>query len=373
MLSIWEKLSFTNYDYVIIGSGIVGLNIAICLKNKYPNSSVIILERGLLPTGASTKNAGFACMGSVTELLDDIQKNGIDAMVQLFELRMKGLERTISMLGEKSIGYIQNGSYELLENTNKWALDKVDYLNQALRASTKNKDAFTINKNIINENKFNNEKLFGAIQNNLEGELNTGMLIKSLMHKAQSLHVQIMTGATLISYTETTNCVELNINDNLKIIASQLIFATNAFTTNFLPTLDIEAGRGQVLITKPIANMPFKGIYHMDSGYYYFREFNNCVLLGGGRNLDFKTENTTDLGENTMILENLKTILKQIILPNTPHEMDYNWSGIMAFGQTKKPIVQQHSEKIYLCVRMGGMGVALGSEVANQLVEEIMQ
>jgi gamma-glutamylputrescine oxidase len=166
--------------------------------------------------------------------------------------------------------------------------------------------------------------------------------------------------------------VELNLNNTLKMSTNKLIFATNAFTKSLLPDLDIEPGRGQVLITKPIANLPFKGIYHMGSGYYYFRAFNNCVLFGGGRNLDFQTENTTALGENEMILQNLKNILQETILPNTPHQIDYNWSGIMAFGQTKKPIVQQHSANIYLCVRMGGMGVAIGSEVAYQLVEEVI-
>ena len=61
MFSYWEQQSFTSYDYVIIGSGIVGLSTAIELKEKFPGATVLILERGLLPTGASSRNAGFAC------------------------------------------------------------------------------------------------------------------------------------------------------------------------------------------------------------------------------------------------------------------------------------------------------------------------
>ena len=63
--SYWEyKEWFAHNDFVIVGSGIVGLNCALQLKTRFPKSSVLILEKGLLPQGASTKNAGFACFGS---------------------------------------------------------------------------------------------------------------------------------------------------------------------------------------------------------------------------------------------------------------------------------------------------------------------
>lgn len=52
----------------------MGLNAAIHLKKKHPIAKVIVFERGSLPSGASSKNAGFACFGSPSELLDDIDK-----------------------------------------------------------------------------------------------------------------------------------------------------------------------------------------------------------------------------------------------------------------------------------------------------------
>ena len=71
-LSFWEKESFINQTvYLIIGSGIVGLSTAIYLKQREKGKKVTVLERGFLPTGASTKNAGFSCIGSPSELLDD--------------------------------------------------------------------------------------------------------------------------------------------------------------------------------------------------------------------------------------------------------------------------------------------------------------
>jgi hypothetical protein len=39
----------------------------------------------------------------------------------------------------------------------------------------------------------------------------------------------------------------------------------------------------------------------------------------------------------------------------------------MAFGDDKFPIITQHGARIFLGVRMGGMGVAMGSEVGEKL------
>ena len=74
-ISFWEKDTFlNNTDIIIIGSGIVGLNAAIHLKEQNPTLKIIVVERGSLPCGASTKNAGFACFGSMSELIDETMK-----------------------------------------------------------------------------------------------------------------------------------------------------------------------------------------------------------------------------------------------------------------------------------------------------------
>ena len=66
--SYWERTAFIDQaDVIVIGSGIVGLSAALHLKRQQPNLNVTVLERGFLPTGASTKNAGFACFGSLSE------------------------------------------------------------------------------------------------------------------------------------------------------------------------------------------------------------------------------------------------------------------------------------------------------------------
>jgi glycine/D-amino acid oxidase-like deaminating enzyme len=140
-----------------------------------------------------------------------------------------------------------------------------------------------------------------------------------------------------------------------------------------LPDEDVIPGRGQVLRTRPVEGLRFRGIYHFDKGYYYFREIDGRVLFGGGRNLDFEGENTTEMALNDMIQHDLDEKLRTIILPGTEFEIAQRWSGIMAFGNTKKPIIKKFSNRVYGAFRMGGMGVALGSDAAYELVKLIEQ
>ena len=93
-LSVWEKESFfAPSDIVIAGSGLVGLWSAYYLKRRDPSLRITIVERGLIPTGASTRNAGFACFGSLSELIADAREMGEDKMLELVEMRFKGLKR----------------------------------------------------------------------------------------------------------------------------------------------------------------------------------------------------------------------------------------------------------------------------------------
>lgn len=373
MLSYWEQQSFLRYDHIVIGAGITGLSTAIELKEANPRASVLVLERGLLPTGASSRNAGFACMGSLTELLDDQQYQSEEEIVALYELRKKGLELLRSRLGDDKIGYKANGSYELLSEEDMPALDKLDYFNELLHPITK-QPAFVLADDKIAEFGFSKQYTKALIENTCEGEIHTGKMLRALTDYAIASGVEVKTGAAVSRFEEDGKRVNVFIdqparNEELVLNCGQLFICTNAFTKQLLPDEDVTPGRGQVLITEPIGGLKFKGVYHFDKGYYYFREIDGRVLLGGGRNMDFEGETTTELVLNERIQHALEEKLKEIILPCTDFKVAQRWSGIMAFGKNKQPLVKRISDKVFGAFRMGGMGVAVGSEVARVLVE----
>lgn len=375
MLSYWEQQSFVSYNHIVIGAGIVGLSAAIELKEKYPSQSILVLERGLLPTGASSRNAGFACMGSLTEILDDSQYTDEAEIVKLYDWRKHGLELLRSRLGDAAIGYKNNGSYELIGEDELAALDKMDYINNLLLPVTKRR-AFKLVNDKMEAFGFGKQVVKALVENTCEGELHTGMMLRALTDYALAKGVEIKTGAEVCRFEEEENNVIVFVADPvrdelLRLECDTLSICTNAFTKQLLPDVDVVPGRGQVVITEPIDGLKFKGVYHFDRGYYYFREIDGRVLLGGGRNLDFEGEATTDIALTDLIQKDLEEKLRTVILPDTDFSIAQRWAGIMAFGKTKQPIVQAFSNRVYGAFRMGGMGVALGSDVARSLVEKI--
>ncbi|MES2131275.1 MAG: FAD-dependent oxidoreductase [Bacteroidota bacterium] len=369
--SFWEtKTYFKNIDLIVIGSGIVGLNSAISYKEKHKKANVLILERGILPLGASTKNAGFACFGSVSELLADIKNAGEDRVWQTVEMRIKGLELLRKRLGDKAIDYREYGGYELFDNEVTFGncAEQIHFLNKNIKSFTKSKQTYCVKNEKIGDFGFKNIK--GLIYNKKEGQIDTGCMMQHLIELAVSM------GIKLLNTVKVTGLEDLKTYVNLKtsvgeINTKKVIVATNGFATELLALKDVKPARAQVLVTKPIKNLKLKGTFHYDEGYYYFRNIGNRVLFGGGRNLDFKTETTTELKLNPKIQSRLNHLLKHVILAGTPFEIEQRWSGIMGVGNEKKPIIKKISPNIICAVRMGGMGIAIGSLVGKLAVDEL--
>ena len=92
--SIWEYEAYqTQWDICIIGSGISGLSTGISILERNPDVSVLVVDRWFIPLGASTRNAGFSCFGSPSEILDDIGKMGETPTISLIGKRWKGLQK----------------------------------------------------------------------------------------------------------------------------------------------------------------------------------------------------------------------------------------------------------------------------------------
>ncbi len=397
MFSFWENKSFKKYDYIIVGAGITGLSTAASLVEKKPKSKIAILERGFLPTGASTKNAGFACFGSLSEIVSDLETMNESELTDLIKNRLQGLEMLRNRLGDKKIGYKNYGGYELILDKQIPYLEKLSEVNYLLQPIFEGKDVFKAKDGLIEGFGFNARYVRRIVYNRFEGQINTGKMMKSLLNYVQKRGVTIFTGCEVISFEDTeiegTNesrnnvLVKIknplenkdeNINSDsstIELTASKVAICTNAFTKKLIPDLDLEAGRGQVLVTKPLKHLRFKGTFHLDEGFYYFRNFNKRIIFGGGRNMDFEGEATDKLENTKIIINDLKSKLSEIIIPKQKFEVESTWSGIMAFNQnlesntnkTKSPILQNYSKNIVLGVRLGGMGVALGSKLGEEI------
>jgi gamma-glutamylputrescine oxidase len=371
-ISVWEKESFyAPKDIIIAGSGLVGLWSAYYLKKKHPKLSVAIVDRGIIPTGASTRNAGFACFGSLTELLDDAQKMGEEKMLELVSMRYEGLQRIQKVFSKKEISFDLCGGYELFtpkHAVNKKTLkEKADWLNSRLQKVVQTKKTFQLaDKKIA---KFGFAGLTHLVQNNLEGYLHSGQLCQALLQRVAAMGVTVLNGIEIKGFEAIANGVKLHTNRQAALAAGQLLICTNAFAKQLLPQIDIVPARGQVLVTEPIPALPFTGTFHYDEGFYYFRNLGNRVLLGGARNTAFEEETTAELQTTTKIQQELEHFLHQHILPGRTIRITDRWSGIMGMGSEKMPLVLQVQPNVCCAVRMSGMGVALAPVVGEQVAK----
>ncbi|WP_034060503.1 NAD(P)/FAD-dependent oxidoreductase [Lacinutrix jangbogonensis] len=366
-LSYWEiKTWLSNIDYTIVGSGIVGLNCALELKNRFPKANILILEKGFLPQGASTKNAGFACFGSLSEILDDLKQHSQVEVLELVSQRQKGLKRLRDNLGDKNINYKALGGYELFSEKDttlfEACLSKREAINQFLKPLFK-ADVFSLKPNSFQFKMVQENTIF----NQFEGQIDTGKMMDALLKKAQEKGVKILNNVLVEEFSDNNNSVNIKTNQ-FEFTTTKLLIATNGFASQLLNE-SVKPARAQVLITKPIKNLHIKGTFHLEEGYYYFRNIDNRILFGGGRNLDFKAEETTEMSQTDLIQNKLEELLKTTILPNIPFEVEHRWSGIMGVGSQKKPIVKQLSNNVFCGIRLGGMGVAIGSTIGKQLAD----
>lgn len=367
--SFWEHDSwFSNIDYTIIGSGITGLNCAWELKKRFPEAKVLIIERGLLPNGASTKNAGFACFGSLSELIDDLEHHSEEEMLQLVNNRLKGLHILRENLGDVNLDYQMHGGYELFTKNDRelyeTCVSKMPKINKLLKPIF-GEDVFSLTKNEFRFGRIQEDLIF----NKFEGQLDTGKMMTALLQKVQTAGVKILNSVTVNGFSAGSDSVEVE-TEHFSFYTKKLMIATNGFASQ-LGIPEVKPARAQVLITAPIPDLHIKGTFHMEEGFYYFRNINNRILFGGGRNLNIKGEETTELALTTLIQQKLEVLLKNIILPHTTYKIERRWSGIMGMGEQKKPVIKKVSKNVFCGVRLGGMGIAIGSLVGKELADLI--
>jgi gamma-glutamylputrescine oxidase len=147
-ISYWERSTYlAPQDFVVVGAGIVGLSTALFLRQYAPTAKITVVERGILPTGASSKNAGFACFGSLSEILRDEEIEGTESMLALVKQRYDGLQLLLKNVDAKDIDYAQCGNFEIFTDAQRSLHEKcasnVARINGLLRSAIGLGDVFS--------------------------------------------------------------------------------------------------------------------------------------------------------------------------------------------------------------------------------------
>jgi gamma-glutamylputrescine oxidase len=366
--SFWEEDAFLPpVDVTIAGAGFAGLWTAWHLLRSKPGLRIRILEKSLIPSGASTRNAGFACFGSLTELIADAKLVGQRSMQELVSMRWEGLQMLTGLLSAAEIDYTCDGGYELIpagKFGNAEALDKeIHQINALVREVTGRSAVFNSAPQKLQNFRFDQTQFL--VENMLEGQLQPGKVVRALLTRLQTMGVDLKFGVEVTGYRTENKGIFIETNLG-RLSCQQFVICTNAFASKLSVNLDVKPARGQLLLTSPLSRLAFKGCFHADEGFIYFRNLGDRVLLGGARNKAFEEEETLEPHVTQKVQDELERYLSKIILPGVEVSIERRWSGIMGMSASRMPIVKELEPGVFAAVAMGGIGVAAGPVVGRQ-------
>jgi gamma-glutamylputrescine oxidase len=373
--SYWEITSqFRDVDLCIIGSGIVGLSTAFYCQLMRPSLRILVLERGSLPAGASTKNAGFACIGSASELLADFRIQSEEEVMERVRRRFEGLQQLRHIFGDKELGYEACGGFELFAEEQEDLFEQcrsfMDRYNPMLKKFTGLESTFVVDDQRVGQ--FGFRGVTHMVHNRAEGSVRTDLMMNALLARTRMWGVSVINGLNVVSVSEDLHGVSIVLGNGHVIRAGMAHVATNGFAKELLKDEDVQPARAQVLVTTPIDGLKVQGTFHLEEGYYYFRNVDNRILLGGGRNLDLEGETTSETGITAQIQLRLENLLTDVILPGVDFSIAHRWSGVMGVGTSKDTLLKRISPHLTCGVRLGGMGVALGTLIGKESAEMIL-
>lgn len=359
--SFWEREEWLKSpDLLIVGAGIVGASIGLFYKEQFPDHEVIIADRGFAPYGASTRNAGFACIGSITEHLADIKKAGEKTVFSRIERRWNGLQLLRKTIGDEGMDYQHTGGYEIFTDDEKYheAAGQIEYMNKALENQIGLKEVYSAT---VYEG-------YPAIKNKVEGAINSGKMMRYLHEKLMNKGVKVWWNSPVTSVK--TN--QVRINDIIEIKPKKTVLAVNGYISK-LADVPVKPARGYIFITKPIPDFKWNAIFHYNEGYVYFRNVGNSLLIGGGRDQAFDEETTDEFGVNPKIKEYLLEFAEKVLQLPAEYEIDMEWSGIMGMTVDKEPIIEEVKPQVWTATGLSGMGIAIGMQVAKDMIMMMSQ
>jgi glycine/D-amino acid oxidase-like deaminating enzyme len=271
-------------------------------------------------------------------------------------------------LGTKQIGYKHTGGVELFHQTDQakfqGIIDELPALNQLMYEATGLKHTYSS----VDIGMLSDHLLPLSIRNAYEGELNPVLMMDALYTKAVTMGVHIFKGVRVLNLDHEKHLGLLDNGEHIHF--DKAVICTNSLARQFYPELDVSPAPNYVMYAYCPHDIGWESCYHMHDGYVYFRRIDSeFILIGGGRHILEHPMTDSEASKN-QILSYLNCQLRQLI-PKADFSIKGYWKGYLGVGAERMPIISEVEQDIYCAVRLGGMGVAIGSYLGNAVTELI--
>ncbi|CAG0931250.1 hypothetical protein PLCT1_01700 [Planctomycetaceae bacterium] len=350
-------------ELLIVGAGFMGCWLAYWIAKRNPTlaKNTLVVERDLLGYGASTRNAGFLTSGNISEMLADSREVGFDAIFEQFTKRRAGLTLALGEFPDLPTDPCGSADYDPITPEKRALCER---LNAALRARGE-APAFELRRAKFGGRE--REVFFNAADRGV----NPVQLLTRLRERAIAGGVRFAFGADVARVA--SGHAQCTPSAEGAIAYARALICVNAFAKGLLGDSHIVPGRGQVIVTSPVAAATSHHLGFLNDGYDYFKFVDGRLLIGGGRDRFRSHEETTELSPTAEVREYLESRAREVI-GHDRFTVDHHWAGIMGFpggrhtsGDHVRPL-DTSTSTVNAC---GGMGVALTPLVARDIATRL--
>lgn len=369
--SFWEQDLFQKeYEYIIVGGGFSGLATAYFLALEKPQSSIAVIEKEMFHRQASTRNAGMACISSLSELLNDVDAEGWDSILELVEQRWKGLELMRELFPAQSIHYREVPAGELFFTGQKYP--SADYMSRmqeanAYLAPIVGKEYFRLGPSFLP-----GPSTTQFISHKREGQLHPARLCLAWIKRCRAKGIDILEGLECLSRESTKDGFKIR-TQGPTFSTRNLLWATNGAISKVYPDLDVKPVQNHVWVFSNDAPVQWEGNIHAESGFVYARNIDKKLLIGGGRHQqNHQGEDLNDRGND--IYEYLVDFARRYLWKaGGPKKLtpEAHWTGFLGVGSEKQPLMKEINTGEFILARLSGMGVALSTYLGRQMAKRI--
>jgi len=379
-------------DVAIVGGGINGFFLGCRILESQNASSVYILEKGIVPLGASWKNAGMGSFGSFVEFIEEVEEVGLEQGTNNLRDRYLGLKMLLAYFKNDPSIFKQTGGYDIIEAGDLHRLSKLQFVNERLRPIV-GCDPFQEKPEMIAELGLNPIIAKSLIFNQFEWQINTGRLLNRLLEKFQSLGGTFLTGCKVVGYRSREVSQYNNEPDSVTstgdvqiqaliadpkhkgsiqtVSTKKLIFCLNGFSSQFDPSSKILPARGQIMITKPISSLCFETNFCGAKGLYYMRTVNDRIVFGGSRHLCAEQEATSSFDMSQFFKNHLPKKLAEWF-PDLKFEVDFFWSGVKGFYRSREAYtIRQLAPEVHQVFGCQGNEMSLSALISQIALDRI--